>query len=609
MADTPPAKPAPKKVKRARGKKVDVSEYPARLLELLPKLALFAGIGTKDLPKILTDFEWITLQGGSTLMNRGEEGQDLYIITAGSIGMWMEEEPGEERMVAQFVPGQTVGELAILSGEKRVGTLIALRDTELLRMSAEVFHQLVNRFPIVMENLSKLLVRRLHELMRGESEFEEWQSSPKTIGILPIGEGVAQHDLGDQLGLAFSGDGSRVRLLDHQCKEQHSEWFYDIEAHHEHVIYVADRAHDHWTRLCLRQADRILLVAKATSTPPTEFPYLDRLGETNRSIIELALIHDADATVGRGAAAWQEALKPDFLHNIRVGNARDVGRLSRHLSGRATGLVLAGGGARGFAHIGVIKALRERGIKLDHIGGTSMGAIIAAGIALGWDDQELRERMHDSFVKTNPLGRFTVPRISLFTGTRVQELLQKNYGDTSIEEMWLPFFCVTSNLTSGREIVQRSGSLWQALRASVAIPGIMPPVVQNREVLADGAIINNFPADVMDAMRRGPVIGVDVETHRAFSGRSEVSEDSPHWGILGETTKGGPSIISILMRAGTVNGEAQTKISRQHADLLFEPPVSDVAIRDWQEFDNVIEAGYEDAQRKLDETDLSRFGL
>ncbi len=624
MSDTPPHKPVPKKpaAKKARGGdakssqtrragdgKTAEQDFPDRLLELLPNLVLFNGIAQKELPKILKDFEWVKVPGGTTLMRRGDEGQNLYIITAGSIGMWLERIPGEEQLVAQFVPGQTVGELAILSGEKRVGTLITLRDTELLRMPAEAFHKLAKRYPVIMENLSKLLVRRLHELMRGERHIKEWRSVPKTIAVLPLGEAAMQHETGDQLGLAFSAGGARVRLLDHQCKEQHSEWFYGIEAHHEHVIYVADRAHDAWTQLCLRQADRVLMVARAGATPPAEYPFEDLMKGKHRCVMELALLHEADADIGKGAVAWMEKLKPDHLHNIRLGNQDDMGRLARHLTGRATGLVLAGGGARGFAHIGVIRALRETGIKLDHIGGTSMGAIVAAGIALGWDDQELKQRMHDSFVLSNPLGRLTFPKISLFTGSRIQNLLENNFGEVSIEELWLPFFCVSSNLTSGREIVQRCGSLWQALRASVAIPGVVPPVVKDREVLVDGAIINNFPADTMAEMRRGPVIGVDVETHRAFSGKSQVSEDSPDWGIMGETVRGGPNIISVLMRAGTVNSEAQTKSSREHADLLFEPPVADVAIRDWQEFERVVEAGYEDAMRKLEETDLSLFGV
>lgn len=169
-------------------------------MELLPSLTLFRGIGKKDLSKILQNFEWVKVPGGTTLMRRGDEGQNLYIITAGSIGMWLERIPGEEQFVAQFVPGQTVGELAILSGEKRVGTLITLRDSELLRMPADVFHDLAGRYPVIMDNLSRLLVRRLHELMRGERHIKEWRSVPKTIAVLPLGEAAMQHETGGPTG-------------------------------------------------------------------------------------------------------------------------------------------------------------------------------------------------------------------------------------------------------------------------------------------------------------------------------------------------------------------------------------------------------------------------
>jgi len=592
--------------RRARGAGLEV--YPERLLEILPKLALFQGVNPKDFPKILRDFEWLSVPGGWTLMSKGEEGQYLYVLTAGSIGMWVGGADGTDYMSAHFTPGQTVGELAMLSGERRVGTLIALRDTELLRMSAEVFHELTAKYPVILENLAKLLSKRLHEVMRGERNIEEWRSVPKTVAVVPVADSGIELEIGEKLGLALAAMGGRVRLLDHQSKDQSSEWFYNVETHHEHVIYLADQADDGWTKLCLRQADRILLVGHATNTPPVEHPlaHVDR--HASRGLIELALIHDAHAKIADGAAKWEDAIGADYLHNIRTGNDSDMKRMSRHLSGRATGLVLAGGGARGFAHIGVIRALREVGIPIDHTGGTSMGGIVAAGLALGWGTEELEERMHTSFVKTNPLGRLTFPSISLFTGGRIQKLLQRNFGDVCIEELWLPYFCVISNLTTGHEIVQRRGNLWRALRASVAIPGIAPPVVREGEVLVDGAVMNNFPADVMAEMRRGAVIGVDVETHRAFTGLTKGWEDNPSWGILGEDARGGPNIISILMRAGTVNSEAQTKASREHADLLFEPPVKDVAIRDWGEFRRVVDAGYAHAMEKLEATDLSRFG-
>ncbi len=596
--------------KRVKGKALAqvLSVYPERLIALMPRLALFKGIDVKDIPSIIQHFEWMSLPGGWTLMRDGEEARNLYIVTAGSIGTMVTDASGSEYMANQLTPGQTIGEFGVLTGEKRIGTLIALRDTELLRISGETFLELAEAFPVIMENLARILGYRVYDLMRGKRNLDEWRSVPKTIAILPLGDRAPCHQVAQQLKIALGAGGKRIRLLDGECQDKNSEWFYAVEAEHDQVLYVAEDLTSRWAQQSLRQADRILFVARADSEPPQDQSIDPFVRKGARRFVELALVHPADASVAVGAVDWVSAIKPDYHYNVRENNRADIARVGRFLSGRAVGLVLAGGGARGFAHLGVLRALEEAGITIDHIGGTSMGGIIGAGVALGWSREELKERMHASFVVQNPLGRLTFPAISLFGGKRVQHLLEDNFRDIHLEELWLPFFCVSSNLTAGREIIQRRGLLWQALRASVAIPGIMPPVVSKGDVLVDGAVINNFPADIMAEMRRGPIIGIDVESHRAFTDLTEGWDDNPDWGILGEGIRGGPNIISLLMRAGTVNSEAQTHASHVHTDLIFAPPVDDIAIRDWREFETAIEAGYTHAKEVLAKADLRLFG-
>src|SRR6201999_1594263 len=132
---------------------------------------------------------------------------------------------------------------------------------------------------------------------------------------------------------------------------------------------------------------------------------------------------------------------------------------ARFIAGRAVGLVLAGGGARGFAHIGIIKALQEAGVPFDQMGGTSMGAIIAAGLAREWGLEEMRERMSVVFVNDNPLSYFTLPLIALVRGKKVSARLSENFDEVCIEELPLPFFCVSSDLTTGRIHIHRDGKL------------------------------------------------------------------------------------------------------------------------------------------------------
>jgi NTE family protein len=268
--------------------------------------------------------------------------------------------------------------------------------------------------------------------------------------------------------------------------------------------------------------------------------------------------------------------------------------VARLLSGRALGVVLSGGGARGFAHIGVLRAMHEAGIVIDAIGGTSIGAIIAAGFAMQWDNAELAMRVKRSFVDTNPLNDYTLPFVSLVSGRKVSGLLRREFEAMAIEDTPLPFFCVSSNLTSGQLAVHRRGDMWRWLRASVAIPGVLPPVVHNGELFVDGATINNMPVEVMREAGIGRVIGVDVGSDRAFTSDSPDSDAPPFWRLL-EWFRGRKqrvNILQILWRAGMINSAGNRAARQDLSDLLLQPPLEQIDMLNWKAFDRAIDAGY-----------------
>jgi NTE family protein len=272
--------------------------------------------------------------------------------------------------------------------------------------------------------------------------------------------------------------------------------------------------------------------------------------------------------------------------------------------------VLSGGGARGFAHIGVVRALREAGMRIDCIGGTSIGAIIGAGVAADWSDEQMFDNYRRAFVIGRPLKDYTFPFVALVAGRRVAKLLREEFGPRDIADLALPYFCVTSNLTAGRAEVHREGPLWFWLRASCAIPGILPPVFHRGQVYVDGAVINNLPADVMRAQGVGEIVAVDIGADDVL--RAEVEEFAlpPWWRLLWQRfvlrRRLRPGILSILLRSGMVNAEAASLERRAQTSLLLDPPLTDIELLEWKAYERAIAAGYEYAQKMLGRANAPR---
>ena len=318
--------------------------------------------------------------------------------------------------------------------------------------------------------------------------------------------------------------------------------------------------------------------------------------------LDLVLLESTDGPLPAPSSAWLSRIPAKFHCRVRPGNAGDTARLARFLLGRAVGLVLSGGGARGLAHIGVVRALREAGIAFDLVAGSSMGAIIAAGVALEWTDEELSARVRHSFVDTNPLSDLALPFIAFTRGRKVSRLLRAQFGEVQVEDLWRPYFCISSNLTTARSVVHRDGPLWLALRASVAIPGLLPPVIERGEVLVNGGVMDNLPIDLMRAQHRGPVIGVNVGATRGLTSAVEDLENVPLWRLLFKGRRGVPWIVPVLVRAGTISSDIQNELARRQADLLLVPPLEAVNILDWKAFDRAVEIGYRYASEQLAQT-------
>jgi len=555
---------------------------------------LWSGLDSAARQELQTRLERVSVPGGEVLFEEGQIADALYILVSGALGISVRNHEGEERRLARIFPPETIGEMALISDAPRSATVTALRDSVLLKLSRFAYDELIERCPHAMLYLARLLADRL----RAANRSTPLAYAPATFAIVPVTQGVSVPEFADALFNDMRQRfGPRVTLLGHMPAEADEEWFHRVEVASSRVLYASAQPVGDWTELCIRRADHIILVAKP-GEPVERLPrsLISGRGWRRR---DLVLLQDAHVSRPKRAHASLEELNTDLRLHVRRGDPHDLQRVARIISGKAVGIVFAGGGARGFAHVGVMQALREHNYPIDLVGGTSIGAVIAAACARDSDYEGIRGQLAAAFAMDPPLSDYTLPLVALVRGRKVDRRLLRHFGGYTIEDLWLPFFCVSSNLTTGNAYVHTRGPLWRALRASIAIPGLLPPVIEQDGVLVDGALMNNLPADIMARLQRGPVLAVDVAQDMAFPAGRWNRKRSVLRRLLGVPAEA-PDIVSLLYRSATVSGDAQTARARSLATAIIHPPLADIELRAWHRFDEVVEIGYRHAKQAIE---------
>lgn len=569
-------------------------------------MPLWAGLDPAARLKLHSELERIILPSGEILFREGDPADALYMLVSGALGVSVHGHHGEQRRIARIFPPETIGEMALISNAPRSATAVALRDCVLFKLTRTAFDRLIEQSPSVMLYLSKLLADRL----RATTRSQPISYTPATFAVIPITEGVPALDIAHALLAEMRrSHGTGVDLLDGLPVHEDDNWLFGFEASRKRVIYAASEPAGSWTDRCIRHADHVILVARP-SEPLARIPesLTKTISDWRRH--DLVLLQKPDASRPEPAHETLDRLPVDQRLQLREGSLPDLQRLIRTSSGQAVGLVLAGGGARGFAHLGAMQALREHGIPIDLVGGTSIGAVMAATCALQIGLDSAWDLIKEAFVRNPPLNDYTLPLVALVRGSKVDARLIQHFGDYRIEDLWLPFFCVSSNLTTGTTHIHRKGPLWRALRASLAIPGLLPPIVEPDGVLVDGAMMNNLPADVMADLQRGPVLGIDVARDVAFTSPADEEKKAPLLRRLLGVPANAPDIVNLLYRAATISSDAQTLKARSQATLIIHPPLADVPLRAWEQFEKVVAIGYEHTRERIESgaLDAFRFG-
>jgi len=575
---------------------------------------LFGDLEPAALHAMQKQMPWRRLADGEALFQQGEIGTSMYLVVNGRFQVVLpatDEEP--ERVLGEIGAGETVGEYALLTDDVRSATIYATRDTDVVEMTRPVFETLTREHPRAMAEVARIIVQRQKRALRPELVD---RPEALTLAIFPAGPDGAPlagfaHELrqslaafgptalfsSDTFDAAYGKPGAAQTEPDDVLSIVLNSWLQEQERHYAHILYVADAEWSHWTQRCLAQADRILLTGMAGAAPqpgPLEHVCNPRTRK------ELVLLHPADEAEPTGTLAWLEGRELAAFHHVRQGDPTHWQRLARRLTGRAVGVVLSGGAARGLAHIGVARALEEAGQPVDIIGGTSMGALLGAMWARGTTPAEgmvLAERM------ANPRMLFdrTFPYTSIMASRKITQVARELFGERQIEDLWRPFLCVSTNLSVAAPVVHERGPLWRAVRASIALPGIFSPVLNDKnELLVDGGVMNNFPLDIMAARYElGLLIGSNVSPHRERPYPHTFGESISGWQVLwsrvnpfGQPLRV-PTLAGTILRTMEVNSLYQRRTAEQLADVLIEPDVREFNFLDFAAYRELEQRGYE----------------
>ena len=578
---------------------------------ILSQCSLFSSLDAHGLAELAALCSEVQVAGGDSLFAAGAPADCLYIVVTGRLRAFRP----DGSVAGDILRLEPIGEISVMADEPRSGEVYALRDSLLLRIGREALLDFIVRYPATVLEITRVLIHRMRLNLR-PAAMARLPSRP-ALAIVPATPGVPIAAFVERLERAFRRQGeiperldalridselgagaSELPVTDSLGNSRLIDWLAQHEASGRRLLYCADPARRAWSERCLRQADRVLIVADEHARPiDSRVPAMLRRLHP-RTPIELVMLRDGYAPAAN-LRDWTSNCALDSHHHVHPTVDADHDRLARLLSGRALGLVLGGGGARGFAHIGLIRALEELGRPIDLVGGTSMGAFFGGLLACGADSRELRRVASETFVQQNFLNDFVIPRVSLIRGRRFGTRLRTIFGEQMIEDLPLPYFCVSTNLTRGTAVVHRQGPLSLWIGTSMAVPGVAPPVVWNGDLLVDGAIANSLPTDIMRAEGRGPIIASDVSTE---GGLSAPGIEGPDPEALLRRNRIGPplTLADILFRSATLASESGIKARAACADLYLRMPVSGIGLFDWKRLDEIIDRGYRQAVKSLE---------
>jgi NTE family protein len=563
----------------------------------LRQVALFADLTDAQRSAVAAASTLVRVPAGAWLFREGDAGDALYVVRTGRLEVMR-----GDIIIRVLGAGAALGELALLTESERSASVRARRETEVLRLGRDDFAALLTD-PAFAVALTRTLGEQLQKTAVAAPVVGR---SSRVITVVPLARAMAPlaRRLAESLRETLVGLGLKTELLRGVEVDASGDMDFDegtygrlldrCERVNDHVLLLAEGSDDpEWDKFCLRQADRVVgVVDPAAGAPGPRQPKVTDLVFLNR--------------VPRSAYVlpWLDSLRPDAYHQLDGGTRFDLGagRIGRRLAGRSVGLVLSGGGARGLAHIGVLKALAESGMPIDRFGGTSMGSFVAGLAAMDMSVDEMVAAAREELAERKPFGDYTIPRHALIKARRAELMLQRVFGHRRVEELERPWFAVSADLLTGEEVIHTRGPVAVGVGTSMCLPGLVPPVAAGDKLLVDGGVLNNLPVDIMAATGEGPVLAVDVmRKPQAGQGkpvRSRGANKPSPFGMFSADSVL-PSLVDTLARSTVLGSTRRAEANRAAAALVINPELGDVGLLEWRRIDAIVDRGYAAASAAL----------
>lgn len=587
--------------------------------EAVRGVEFFAELDERDAAMLAERIVRIELKRGDVLVRQGEQSDSIYVVLSGRFLVYVER---RKAPVAEISSGELIGEMGFFSDQPRTATVIAGRDGAVGKLSKQDFEEVVERHPRIYRALLNSLAKRL-TVMSARVPSITRRKAARTAAIVFGGQTPVPPRFLARLRDVFERRGKTLFLDRAEIAKRFPDrspddpsvayWLNECENEYELIVYAGDTDADAWTQKCLRQADQAIVVVHGD--PRQELNESERLAfrtheQTHRRLV---IVHERRkpgpaGIVAEGSALWLKARPLTQHHHVAMEDDADFARFHRFLTGRALGFVAGGGGGYGPAHIGIFKAFAAKGVTFDIVGGTSVGASMMAGFAMMRSAERIDDDTKAIFISNKALKRRTLPRYSFLDHTKLDEALIRGTCGVDIEDMWLPYYAMATDLSASGPYVFRSGALWKALRASGSIPGVLPPFfTDDGRMLVDGGLTDNIPLKQMHAMKAGPNVIVHFGMPRFETYQIDYAAIPGRWPLVArlifarKKLPKAPGPVRVLRRCLFANNSFDHAMVGAQDTVIEPPPFPGSSFLDFDHHTQVFNASYDWALKHLDE--------